>query len=86
MSQVTPWTDVQRERIKAGELIEALTEHALGLRKMTTSQVTAALGLIKKRLPDLVAVELNGNLEHRNVVSAEPLTEQQWAERNSATR
>ena len=33
---------------------------------MTTSQVTAALGLIKKTLPDLASIEYKGEVVHKH--------------------
>lgn len=50
-----------REKIQTSQLINRLTNHILsdnGL--LNASQVTAALGLIKKTLPDLSNVELTG--------------------------
>lgn len=52
-----------REKIKASQLINRLTNHALGKLKkspMDASQVTAALGLLKKCVADLSSVELTG--------------------------
>lgn len=50
-----------REKIRATQLVNALTKHALGTKMMKEpSQVTAALGLLKKCLPDLVATEVTG--------------------------
>ena len=42
-----------RERINVLALIEALEQHVLGEKKMTATQVSAALALLKKTLPDL---------------------------------
>jgi hypothetical protein len=39
--------------IDAAKLMEALQEHALGESKMTATQVSAAIALLKKVLPDL---------------------------------
>ena len=50
------WSDNVRERIKSSMLVNALTEHVLGNREMSASQVTAGLGLLRKTLPDLTAV------------------------------
>lgn len=50
-----------RDKIKGTLLIKALEAHALNKgKKMDPSQVSAALGLIKKVLPDLTATELSG--------------------------
>jgi len=51
--------DRTREKIRTSQLINRLTKHILGTSggddEMSPSQVTAALGLIKKTLPDLAA-------------------------------
>ncbi|MBI3440657.1 MAG: hypothetical protein HY052_02445 [Proteobacteria bacterium] len=42
-----------RDRINVAALIEALEQHVLGEKEMTATQVSAALALLKKTLPDL---------------------------------
>lgn len=42
-----------RAAINARALIEALEQHVLGEKKMTATQVSAALALLKKTLPDI---------------------------------
>lgn len=49
-----------RSRIQTTQLLNRLTNHGLGKNKMSNTQVTAALGVLKKSLPDLAAVELTG--------------------------
>lgn len=52
-----------RAKIQTSQLINRLTDHILETdrdRLMSASQVTAALGLIKKTLPDLQSTELTG--------------------------
>lgn len=51
-----------RAKIKASQLINRLTNHVLGKVDMKPTQVAAALGLLKKSVPDLSSVELSGNL------------------------
>ena len=43
-----------REQIAALEIIRALEAHVLGKKKMSVTQVTAALALLRKRMPDLM--------------------------------
>ena len=53
------------EKIKTGPIVKRLIEHILSDQgSMTGSQVTAALGLLKKVHPDLAAqkVDLTGNV------------------------
>jgi hypothetical protein len=42
-----------RAQINVAALIEALEQHVLGEKEMTATQVSAALALLKKTLPDL---------------------------------
>lgn len=52
-----------RKKIQASQLINRLTEHALAdAPMMDSTQVRAAEVLLKKTLPDLSAVEWNGEL------------------------
>lgn len=57
-----------REKIKTVHLIRRLNSFALseddenGPVKMTESQVRAAIALLKKTVPDLQSIELNGNV------------------------
>lgn len=68
-----------RKRIQASMIVNRLTDHILAEEEivdgekvtkklMTQSQVTAALGLLKKVLPDLTSVdmvaEINGEIDH----------------------
>lgn len=50
-----------RDAINVLALIEALEQHVLGEKKMTATQVSAALALLKKTLPDIAAA--SGKLE-----------------------
>lgn len=42
-----------RDSINVLALIEALEQHVLGEKEMTSTQVSAALALLKKTLPDI---------------------------------
>ena len=56
--------DKTRAKIKTSQLINRLVNHVLEKDKeklMSQSQVSAALGLIKKTLPDLQSTELTGS-------------------------
>ena len=60
-----------RAKIQASQLINRLNKHILATQDnpdqlMVQSQVTAALGLLKKILPDLSAVELSGEVVHKD--------------------
>lgn len=74
------WTpEIVRQRIRTGLLTRYLFEHVSGSRKMTATQVNAALGLLRKTLPDLSATELSGEVKTRDITD-EPLTAEQWEE------
>ena len=49
--------DFTRERIQTSQLVNRLTDHVLKGTEMSKTQVAAALGLLKKSLPDLSAVK-----------------------------
>lgn len=52
-----------RGKIQNSNILNALIEHAEGRREMAPSQVTAALGLLKKAMPDLSATQVSGDEE-----------------------
>jgi hypothetical protein len=52
-----------RERIRTGVLVTRLTQHVEGKVDMRQTQVTAALGLLKKVLPDLSSTDLTSGGE-----------------------
>jgi hypothetical protein len=70
-----------REKIRTSQLINRLESHVFGEVELTTSQVSAALGLIKKTLPDLSAVESKIEVTNNN---ASELTDAQLADIASA--
>lgn len=52
-----------RNKIKASQLINRLTEHVMSEKpKLNVSQVNAAKALLNKVLPDLTAVSLDANV------------------------
>ena len=75
-----------RGKIQKSSILKALIQHAEGQREMSASQVSAGLGLLKKVLPDLQSVEstVHGDQTIR-IVSAEPLTEDEWEKRYCVT-
>lgn len=50
-------TDEHRGKIANSSILNCLIEHAEGRREMSSTQVSAALGLLRKVLPDLQASE-----------------------------
>lgn len=61
--------DMVRDKIRASQLINRLENHVLPNEEtnetvdMAPTQITAALGLLKKVVPDLKATEFEGNLK-----------------------
>ena len=49
-----------RTKIANSKILNRLIGHVEGTEDMSTSQVQAGLGLLKKCLPDLTSVELSG--------------------------
>ena len=50
-------TDEHRVKIQNSNILSALISHVDGKREMSATQVSAGLGLLRKVLPDLSAVE-----------------------------
>lgn len=53
-----------RAKIKTSYIINRLHSFVKGDVEMAPHQVTAALGLLRKTLPDLSATELTGDITH----------------------
>lgn len=52
-----------RAKIKTSQIINRLEKFVDGKVEMSAAQVTAALGLLRKTLPDLQATEHSGKVE-----------------------
>lgn len=48
--------EMVRDKIRASQLVNRLEDHVFGETELTATQVTAALGLLKKCVPDLSSV------------------------------
>jgi len=53
-------SEAHRVKIQKSNILTALIQHSEGKREMSATQVTAGLGLLKKCLPDLSAIEHTG--------------------------
>ncbi len=72
-------SEATRKRIQTTMIVKQLEKHVLGKVEMTATQVTAALGLIRKTLPDLQSQEIKAEVKTRqNVINAEPMTTDEW--------
>ena len=58
-----------RGRIRGGMLISQLEKHVEGKLDLSNSQVNAALGLLRKVVPDLASFELKSTEEKRYVIT-----------------
>ena len=56
-------THEHRVKIQNSNILNALIEHAVGKRDMSSTQVAAGLGLLKKVMPDVSTVTLQGDEE-----------------------
>lgn len=59
-----------RAKIKVGNIITRLQKLIAGEIEMAPHAVTAALGLLKKTLPDMTSVEHSGEIATTNVIRA----------------
>lgn len=77
-----------RNKIQAGNLITRLQKFIMGEVEMSAPQVTAALGLLKKVLPDTTSVELSGDVSHSYVVQSElpHKKAEEWANKHVPTQ
>jgi len=71
-------SDEHRGKIRNSSILNALIEHALGQREMSSTQVNAGLGLLKKVLPDLSAVDLSGDMTHKVVSPTPQISQEEW--------
>ena len=69
-------SEATRQRIKTSMIANRLTDHILGKCEMTATQVSAALGLLRKTLPDLQAMQLQEEVTH---TEAKELTDNELA-------
>lgn len=56
-------TEAHRDKIRNSNILNALIEHAEGKRDMSSTQVTAGLGLIDRVLPKLASTTVAGDDE-----------------------
>jgi hypothetical protein len=61
-------TDEHRSKIANSQVLNRLIDHVTGAPILEPSQVTAAVALLKKVMPDLQSVESKSEVTMRNVV------------------
>jgi hypothetical protein len=77
--------DSHRTKIANSKILNRLIDFAEGKEgvEMSPHQVTTALGLMRKVLPDLSAVEIEGDVTH-NVIRRKAMTDDEWAAQHGA--
>jgi len=85
LSTSPAYAEKVRARIKAGGIVDRLHKHVLGKVEMTSSQVSAALGLLNKVVPNLAQVEHRGEIEHSYVARVPELSAstEDWAKQHA---
>jgi hypothetical protein len=53
-----------RLKIANSNILKCLIDHAQGEREMSSTQVQAGLGLLKKVMPDLQSTQISGDAEN----------------------
>ena len=84
-----------REKIKTSQLINRLNSFVLGEVdgktgkpiEMSSTQVSAAIALLRKVLPDLQATQLTGEVQHNYaLMPEEALTAEEWQKQFAPTK
>ena len=67
-----PYPEIARDRIRSTLLIDKLQNHILEGHEMNKTQVSAAIALLKKTVPDLQSIEAThkGDAEHPIMITA----------------
>ena len=79
--------DETRSKIQTSQLINRLSDHVLGKVDLKPTQVAAALGLLRKTIPDLSQAENKTEVIHRYVarLPAKAPNAEKWQEQHSPT-
>ena len=71
MTEKRRLTELHKDKIRTTALINRLQKHVLAKQKvdlLSSSQVTAALGLLKKTMPDLAAQHVTADVDGELIV------------------
>lgn len=81
------WEDEQREKIRASGVCNRLIDFVKGEIKLEKSQVTAALGLLRKIIPDLSQSDNKTEVLHKYVarVPSKATNAKVWQEQHEPT-
>ena len=73
-----------RTKIQNSRILRVLIDHVEGREEISQARVTAALGLLKKVLPDLQAVTIGGDpanpLRHEHAIDLSSMSDEDLAE------
>jgi len=74
-----------RAKIQTSQLINRLSDHVLGKVDLKPTQVAAALGLLRKTIPDLSQAENKTEVVHRYVarLPSKASSTDEWQKQNS---
>ena len=80
-------TEEHRVKIQNSNILSYLIKHIEGERDMGATQVSAALGLLRKVLPDLSSAEIKSETTVRYVarVPDKAVTPDKWQEQHAPT-
>ena len=71
MTEKRRLTELHKDKIRTTALINRLQKHVLAKQKadlLSSSQVTAALGLLKKTMPDLAAQHIEADIDGELII------------------
>jgi hypothetical protein len=72
------WEEKTRKKIQTSMITNRLIDYVNGKIKLEPAQVTAAIALMRKCLPDLTASEIKGDVVHRFAVVPQVMPKEQW--------
>jgi hypothetical protein len=72
-----------RTKIANSKILNRLIDHVMGEVEMTSTQVTAAIALMRKVMPDLSSTDINADVVHHMVarMPVEPASVEEWEKR-----
>jgi hypothetical protein len=77
-------SEEHRTKIQNSRILRVLIDHVEGREEISQARVTAALGLLKKVLPDLQAVTVGGDpanpLRHEHAIDLSSMSDKDLAE------
>lgn len=77
-----------RQKIRTSQLLNRLQDFASGKKgvDMSPAQVNAALGVLRKALPDMQAIEQKTEIEVKTILTEPVMDESSWSDRFTDTK